>query len=71
MESDKLNINWYSMNYLNISSKYWKINNLPNKIFTYFKKREVFVNIFEKIGGIIDAKTRRISSGKLSKSKWL
>ena len=39
------------------------------KIFAYFKKRGSFNNIFEKRGGIIDAKVRRISIRKLSKSK--
>ena len=42
---------------------------IPNNIFAYFKKRGLFNNIFEKRGGIIDAKVRRISIRKLSKNK--
>ena len=39
------------------------------KNFAYFKKRGLFNNIFEKRGGIIGAKVRRIQVRKLSKSK--
>ena len=71
MNKNKTNINWDMRMKRKQTSKYWKINNLPNKIFAYFKKRGLFNNIFEKRGGIIDAKVRRISIGKLFKSKWL